>query len=921
MDFSKRGVIKKQRQVKTVTKKLVSKARVSTFRIGIVLIVFLAVCGSLAGFGMVKGLIDSAPAIDTINVVPTAYKSYIYDSEGNLVQQLAGPEANREYVTIDQIPKVVQYCFVALEDERFYEHDGIDVRGIARAAYSVLKEGDLGYGGSTLTQQLLKNQVFGGGAESNPIRKISRKIQEQYLAIQLENELSKDQIMEYYLNTINLGNGAWGIQSAAKTYFQKDVWELTLSEAAVIAPIANSPTLKNPVKYPEKNAESRKSTLENMLDQGLCTKEEYDEAIADNVYERIQLVNEEREKEYYSYFTDAVIEEVLDDLVEIGYTQTEANNLLYSGGISIYTTQDPQIQQICDEVFADESNFPAVGEGSHYELEYALSLVKEDNSARHFHLSDVQEYFKEIGFKDPDGKYVHDGSYYFSEYGYDKEDMLAKLAEFRQYIEENVAEEGEQVLESINITLQPQTSLTIIDQYTGHVVALVGGRGGKTGNRTLNRATGTLRQVGSTFKVLASFLPALDAGGLTLASVQDDAQYFYPGTEKEVTNWEEGVYEGLTSIRRGIYRSKNIVAVKTLEQIGPQLGFDYLKKLGFKNLVEKKVTESGQVYSDIQLPLALGGLTNGVSNLEMTAAYAAIANGGVYTEPVLYTKVVDHDGNILLDNTDPKRSTAMKSSTAYLLTSAMMDTITRGTGSRLKFTEYKMPVAGKTGTTSGANGTTDVWFAGYTPYYTAAIWSGYDHNKGQTNKSYHQYIWRQIMERIHSEKQLEYKEFTKPESIVSATICTKCGNLAVEGLCDQALGGSTVMEEIFAKGTVPTQKCTCHVAKTVCKESGKFATAYCPETEQVVYLVKTETSPTKDTPNILPSSTKVTILEDGTEQVEEVIVDCQLHTLPESLWPEDEENVGLEDEEWLPEEDDEGESGFWEDDESLWEEP
>ena len=901
MDFSKRGVAKKRRQVKTVTRKLVSKSRVAAFRIGIILVLFLAVCGGLAGFGAVRAMVDSAPDLDTINVMPTGFKSYIYDSKGNLVTQLAGPEANREYVTIDQIPEVVQHCFVALEDERFYEHDGIDIRGIFRAAYSVLKSGGLDFGASTLTQQLLKNQVFGGGNESNPIEKIVRKVQEQYLAIQLEDQLSKDQIMEYYLNTINLGNGAWGIQSAAKSYFNKNVWELTLSEASVIAPIANSPVNKNPITHPENNSESRLSALNNMLELGYCTQEEYDEALADNVYERINLVNEEKVRTINSYFTDAVIEQVLDDLVEAGYTQTEANNLLYSGGISIYTTQDPDIQAIIDEVFADESNFPAVGQGSHYEMDYALSVVKPDNSATHYHFSDLQEYFAD--FTDPEGKYVHSGGYYFTKYGYDREDMLDKAAQFRQYIEENVAEEGDQIVESISITIQPQTSMTIIDQSTGHVVALVGGRGEKTGNRTLNRATGTLRQAGSTFKVLASFLPALDAGGKTLASVQDDAKYYYPDSDKEVTNWEGGVYEGLTSMRRAIYRSKNIVAVKTLVEIGPRLGFDYLQKLGFKHLVESR-TEDGRVYSDITPSLALGGLTDGVTNMELTAAYAAIANGGVYIEPVLYTKVVDHDGNILLDNTEPEKTTAMKSSTAYLLTSAMMDTLTRGTGSNLRFRNYDMPVAGKTGTNSGTYTANDLWFAGYTPYYTAAIWSGYDNNRAQSNKSYHQHIWRQIMERIHSELELEYKEFTRPDSIQSATVCTKCGKLAVSGLCDTALGGSCVTTEIFAKGTVPTESCTCHIAVNVCVESGKFATEYCPETESVVYLIKEETSETYDTPNILPSGDDTT---------------CTIHTSEGSVQPGTEDfNDRYGEDFWLPEGDDEGESNG---NDILWIEP
>ena len=861
MDFSKKGTLKKQHQVKSTAVRMSSKATVMTYRIVVLLIAAAAVISCIAVAGAVNALIKEVPELEDINVISNGYKSSIYDSEGNLIDTLVGAQANREYVTIDQIPKHVQYCFVAIEDERFFEHAGIDAREMIRAVYSVIKTGEANFGGSTITQQLIKQQIFGGGNESNLYDKIKHKIQEQYLAIQLENEMSKDEILEYYLNTINLGNGAWGIQTAAKTYFNKNVGELTLSEAAVLAPLCLSPVRQNPINYPEANAKGRMETLKSMLALGFCTEEEYQEAVNDNVYERIQAVAAAKKDDTYNtYFTDEVIDQVFDDLVEAGYTAEQADKMLYSGGLSIYTTQDPVIQEICDEVYSDSGNFPAVGEGAYYELNYVLSILKADGTEVHYQLSDMKEYFKEQGFTDPEGIYVHSDGYYFTELGYNRVDMLEKCREFRKaMIKEGDTVSGERKY----ITLQPQCSMTIMEQSTGHVVAIVGGRGEKVGNRTLNRATSTLRQAGSTFQVLAAFLPALDTSGLTLASVQDDAQYYYPNENREVINWEKDVFEGLTGIRRGIYWSKNVVAVKTLVQIGPQLGFDYLKKLGFRNLVEKRTTESGKVYSDITPALALGELTDGVTNLEMTAAYAAIANGGTYIEPIFYTKVLDKDGNVILSN-ETKSSQVIKSSTAYLLTDAMEDTVTKGTGKNLRFRKYSMPIAGKTGTTADTN---DLWFVGYTPYYTAAIWSGYDNNGSQENTTYHQAIWQEIMERIHEEKELEYKEFEMPESVVTADICSKCGKLAIDGLCNQALGGSTVVTELFAKGTVPTEPCSCHLAVTICKESGKFAAEFCTETESVVYLVKQETGKTNDTPFILPSGDATT---------------CSLHTFPEA---------------------------------------
>ncbi|MBQ3027550.1 MAG: penicillin-binding protein, partial [Lachnospiraceae bacterium] len=424
-------------------------------------------------------------------------------------------------------------------------------------------------------------------------------------------------------------------------------------------------------------------------------------------------------------------------------------------------------------------------------------------------------------------------------------------------------------------TPQPQSSFCIMDHSTGQVVALVGGRGEKQGSRTLNRATTTTRAVGSTFKVLASFLPTIDSAGMTLATPIDDSPYYYPNSQKEVINWWakgkkenfNGPFYGLNTIRRGISYSMNIVAVKALEAVSPQISFNYLKKLGFSTLVDSRYDEaSGQTFTDINLSLALGGLTDGVTNLELTAAYATIANNGVYNAPYLYTKVLDHEGRVILSN-EPESSQVIKTSTAYLLTSAMVDTVTGGTGmatgSRLKFKDYKMPVAGKTGTASNNN---DLWFCGYTPYYTASVWSGFDNNFSQINQSYQQDIWRTIMERIHAEKQLPYKEFTKPDSVVTAKVCTKSGKLAVNGICDQAEGGSTVRTEYFAKGTVPLEKCDVHIKASICWDSDKLAGPGCPEDDvmEKILLIKNEPElldwegnvieyTTSDTPNLLPT--------------------------------------------------------------------
>lgn len=848
MDFSKRGIENKQHYIKSTSRRLISKIRITIFHLLIVSVVALAIIGSFAAYGYVKGLVDSAPDISQIDVIPQGYTTKVRDREGNVVEYLVGANSNREYVYLKDLPEYIKYCFVSIEDERFYEHSGIDVRGIFRAGFVGLASGDFTQGASTITQQLLKAQIFNGGMETKLVDKLERKIQEQYLAIQLENKLDKDTILEYYLNTINLGSGSLGIQTAAKKYFNKNAKDLTLSEAATIAAIAQLPVYLNPINYPERNKIRRDEILEKMLEQGRCSQTEYVLALADDVYTRIQTVHSEQDTtRYYTYFTDELIEQVISTFQkELGYTETQATNLLYSGGLDIYSTQDPVIQKICDDVYSDEEFFPKMGV-SYWELTYALSIQKADGSTIHYHDNDLLKYYKD--YPDPDKLYVDQDGSKFSLLFLDKEDMQKKIDEFR----EAMMEPGDiKLAEKTTMILQPQSSFVVMDQHNGEVLAIVGGRGEKKGNRVLNRATNTVRQPGSTFKVLSTYLPALDSSGFTLASVQDDSgPYYYPGTENEVSNWtSKQEYKGLSTMRQAIYDSMNIVTVKFLSDVTPQVGYDYLLKLGFTSLIESQKLEDGRVVSDINLPMALGGLTKGVSNLELTAAYAAIANSGIYSKPIFFTKILDRNGNVLINN-KAKKEQVMKASTAWLLTNAMEDVVKKGTGTNVKLTAIDMPVAGKTGSTSNYN---DLWFSGYSPYYTATIWSGFDNNLSQTDRSYPRKIWKTIMERIHIEKGLEKKDFTMPDSVVTAKICTKSGKLAKEGLCNDKSVGNTTRIEYFAKGTEPTEVCDVHVVAKICTESNAKATDNCPASSinEKVFLIKDEQAITDDTKYLLP---------------------------------------------------------------------
>lgn len=834
MNFSKRKVKERYFKIKS------NKTRIShKFTLAIIRLLLLAVLfgiGGLgfAGYGLIHGLIDTAPSIESVDVMPTGYATKLCSTDGKVTQTLVGEDANREYVTLDKVPQLLQDAFVAIEDERFWTHKGVDLRGILRAAITGLSSGDFSQGASTLTQQLLKNQVFNGGQETTLVSKIKRKIQEQYLAIQLEDKLSKEEILEYYLNTINLGQNTLGVEAASKRYFGKSVTKLTLSEASVLAGITQNPSAYNPITHPDKNRRKRATVLAYMKEQGYIDAKAYEEALNDNVYKRIQLINkkteEKREDSVNSYFTDAVIDQVLEDLKEeLGYTETQAYNALYRGGLTIYTTQNRNMQKIVDRVINNPSFYPA---DSKYQLTYRLSILLKNGKEVHYNEKTMQKYFSQQGVP-------------FQLYYTNKKSANKYIKQYKQAM----LKKGSKITgEAKNFTIQPQTSFVLMDQSNGNVKALSGGRGTKTGNRTLNRAKDSLRQPGSTFKVLGAFLPAIDTSGMTLASVLDDSEYNYPGTKRAVKNWYSG-YRGLSSIREAITNSMNIIAVKTLEQVTPKTGYDYLLNLGFTSLVEN-MTSEGKTYTDIALPMALGGLTKGVSNLELTTAFASIANNGMYNKARFYTKILDHDGNVLLEKKNsPKR--VMKDSTAWLLTDAMKDVVQKGTGTMLAFQTVKMPVAGKTGTTTDNK---DIWFVGYTPYLTAGIWGGDDQNEYLTNTTFHKVIWRTIMEKI-SKKQAQ-RAFEKPDSITSALICTKCGKLAIKDLCDQAVGGSCMKKEYFSLGNVPTESCDCHIQCRICKNSGLPANEHCPNTQIItkVYLQKDETGLTDDTPLLLPKN-------------------------------------------------------------------
>lgn len=834
--------------------------------------------------GMILRLIATAPGIDTITVSPSESATYICDADGNYLRKLTLASSNRDIVSLAEIPDALQKAVIAIEDERFYSHSGIDPRGIVRAFWTGITSGSFSEGASTITQQLIKNSVFTEWTQEDSFRdRFKRKIQEQYLALQLEKRISKEEILEDYLNTINLGSGCYGVQAAARRYFGKDVSELTLSEAAVLAAIPQNPSGYNPIAYPEANRRRRETVLYYMKKQGYISAEEQNEALADDVYARIHDYNSMYEESAYSYYEDALIDQVTDVLVqEKGYSPEQAYRAVYSGGLRIFSAQDPEIQKICDEEFQNPANFP---EGTEFGIDYALSVADADGTATHYGSEALRSYIRETqnetfnllctsqeeaqAYADAFREHILEEGVAEKDEENDREDGTDEDGEDsgtentsqdeedsiksdKDTEEENTDKNGESTGEEssskdgkansesgtltvlgerLTLSPQPQASLVLIDQKTGYVRALVGGRGEKTASLTLNRATETTRQPGSTFKILTAYAPALDADGQTLATTYENEPYQYEdGTP--VSNWDITDYSGTVTIREAITRSINVIAVKCLTKISPRLGFLYAQNFGISTLHEYYESENGSS-SDVIQPLALGGITQGVTNLELCGAYAAIANGGVYSAPKFFTKILDRQGNVLADNTQQSEAVdgtglyvsaediraraiedaasgatqrVLSEDAAFLLTDVMQDVVADPSGTAYGAIHAAgQPVSGKTGTTSNYK---DIWFVGYTPYYTCCVWGGYDNNQDlplfSTCHTYSKDLWSAVMDRIHDG--LPAADFAKPDTVQTVTLCRDSHRPAVPGGC------TDTYEEYFAEGTVPKKECPLHEA-------------------------------------------------------------------------------------------------------------
>jgi len=711
----------------------------------------LGLVGSVALGGVILAMIKTTPELNLNSVLVLDEPSVLYDSEGQLMDE-APTLLKRETVSIKDIPDDLKYAFISIEDERFLTHNGIDYKRLVGIVYTNVKKifsNEEGlHGASTITQQLIKNTVL-----TNEVS-VKRKVQEMYLATQLEKALSKDEILEAYLNTINLGGNVHGVQKAAERYFNKNVLnDLTLIECAYLAGVTQHPYKYSVfIDYAKENPDvyirRTKNVIGKMKENNHITEAEYTQAIKDlddgKLQESFKLNQSTNvsNKLNYEWFSRPTMEQVKKDLMKAyNYTSEDVERLLMYGGLQIYTTMDRNLQ------------------------------------------SEAQ-------------KIINDSKYFGSKQSGDINDP--------------------------NAVVQPQASAVVMDYRTGEVKTIIGGRGNQPAN-SYNRATSSSfrRAVGSTIKPLTVYSPAIDTKQLTAGSVIEDSP-LSKELQKKYNNYNpqnvvKGQYRGYVTLKEALTRSINLVAVKVEDQIGLKTGIEYGEKFG--------LTLSDRDKSSISA-LSLGQI-DGATTLQMSAAYGTFGNNGILTSPILYTKVVDKTGRVLLENKAATKK-VLSPQSAYVMYELLKGPVyeTGGTAGRARAAMGKMPIAGKTGSSSDFK---DLWFCGLTPYYSGSVWIGDDKQASLSGTGVGSGTAAQILSEIMAvaHKNLEVKDIPQPQGIVKATVCKDSGLLPSE-LCTRDPRGSRLLTTYFIEGTVPTKMCDIHVEASINKANNKLATANTP---------------------------------------------------------------------------------------------
>ena len=726
----------------------------------IALCVGLALLGAV--IGIAKAFVDTAPTLDLAALDAQDKTSFVYDSEGNLITDYKGTE-DRIMVSIDEIPEMLQNAFIAVEDARFYEHNGVDVKRIVGALVANFTSGST-QGGSTITQQLIKQTVLSSE------QSYKRKLQEAYLAMELETRYTKKQILESYLNTIFLGGSYYGVRVAAYGYFGKELDQLTLRECAMLAGLTRSPNYYNPrSNFYTRNTEGSNTpditnnrtdyVLRQMRENGLITAQQYNAALDRSTASVLEKSPASTDMYAYPHYVEYAISDVVDTFLDLnGLEDTSANryameNKLRTGGYSVYLCLDTEIQEIVEDTLANWSDYPRLRDPS--------DKVYQSRNA--------------------DGTYTE--------------------------IE------------------QPQAAACVFDYRTGELKAIVGGRYKPTTRKTLNRASGMTMPVGSSIKPLTVYAPAIDLGAspasiaynmpVPISGWKDSS-----GKDSWPKNYGGGGYKGPQSFRSALRNSYNTAAAQILmTYVGVSRSVEYLHLMG---IPDKNINAD-------PFGLALG--SSGITPVQMAVAFGTIANKGVYQQPLSFSRIVDSNGNVVVDmHQQQDRHQVFKPSTAYLVVDMLKEAVQSGTGTKAKISSQV--VAGKTGTNSDSKG---VFFAGMTGWYSASVWIGHDNYKALSSKATGGNaaapLWQSFMEKIHKAKNLDSREIIdgtpSDYNLVRVTTCGVSGQLATDA-CYNDVNGYKTITDYWSADSVPTAYCSMHKSVSICTESGLLATDYCP---------------------------------------------------------------------------------------------
>lgn len=847
MDSQKKEDLKNKGSRKGKNKK--GKRKV-IIKVVLITLLILFVCIIAGVTGAVLAIVQSAPSLPSGDLLDELNQSsQIYDSDGNYVEDLSSSDV-RQIVFLNEIPDNLKNAYIAIEDKRFYRHNGIDIKRIFAALLNNIKAGSITQGASTITQQLVKNMLL------TKEQTYKRKIQEMYLAINLEQKYDKNQILEAYLNTVWVGGNNYGVEAGAEYYFGKSVSDLNLAECALLAGMNQNAKIHDP--YNKYKISRLKKVLSSLLEAGTITQDEYDstaKSIDDIFANLLETQDYDTYKTNITAVTDfmrerdpkitngsasekASREEYYDEVATVSYRERQVTTLGIMLDLGMITQEEYDEAINYKLVFTGRESFSSASKHQWF-IEPAIDQVVEDYAKQY----DVDE--------SEASRIIRTGGYKIyltmdSEIQNKAETVMNTDSLYPKGFKDYAVSADDKPLP------QPQGATVVMETTTGKVVAVVGGRGEQP-ERSYNRATNTdvARQVGSSIKPLAVYTPALEKGIATTATAIEDS----PLTEEQVkayNNWDpknyDGVYRGYTTVREAVRLSINTVAVKLQMQVGVSTSIDYLvNKFHISTIVT-----TGEHNDKNTASLALGGLTYGATPLEMTAAYATLGNGGVYSEPIYYTQVVDKYGNVVLEKSI-NQSKEISEQAAYVMTDMLKTVVQTGTGTAASL--GSQPAAGKTGTT---NDYTNGWYVGYTPYYTCAIWIGHD-NKTVSLRNISGKItgkfWKAIMETAH--EGLPVKDFTKPDGIVTAQVCIDSGK-APSDLCRNDQRGSRVKTEIFIKGTEPVQICDVHVAANIDTSTGLLATEYCPSelVTSKVFITRTTTPRVKllDAQYVLPTA-------------------------------------------------------------------